>query len=155
MPQQPEYYISRSQFKTFRKHSDVIGLKCFNRFKRLGYTLWENPETYLGWWITKRKNGKIGTIHFSLENEIDLKFILRLDQTLTKSKMLPNDSYFLRNDLIYFELFIGLDKNIRIFNEMFRLGFYLVNAKSNNYPFRSGFRFSIDHYDKNSNKWRY
>ena len=63
--------------------------------------------------------------------------------------------YSKENNLTYFELFVGLDKNIRIFNEMFRLGFYIVNAKSNNYPFRSEFRFSIDHYNKTTNKWRY
>jgi hypothetical protein len=63
--------------------------------------------------------------------------------------------YSKENDLLYLELFAGIDKNIRIFNEMFRVGVYFIGAKTNNYPFRYGFRFSVDQYDRQANKWRY
>ncbi len=59
------------------------------------------------------------------------------------------------NNLIYFEAYAGLEKNIRIFKEMFRLGFYFVEGKTNSYPFSSGFRISIDVYDRVRNEWRY
>ncbi len=59
------------------------------------------------------------------------------------------------NDLTYFEAYVGVEKNVRIFKEMFRFGFYFVEGKTNNYPFSSGFRLSIDHYDALRNQWGY
>ena len=59
------------------------------------------------------------------------------------------------NSLVYFEGYVGLEKNIRIFKEMFRLGIYFVDGKTNNFPNTTGFRIAIDNYDRVRNKWRY
>ena len=59
------------------------------------------------------------------------------------------------NNLFYFEVYAGIEKNIRLFNETFRIGFYFAEGKTNNYPFRTDFKISIDKYDKVENKWRY
>jgi hypothetical protein len=59
------------------------------------------------------------------------------------------------NNLTYFEVYAGIEKNVRIFKEMFRFGFWFVESKTNNYPFSSGFRFSIDVYDRVRNAWTY
>ena len=81
-------------------------------------------------------------------NKIPFVKFLRMSETSGAGFL-----YSKENNLVYFEVLVGIEKSIRIFDEMFRLGFYFVNAKSNEYPFRSGFRFSIDRYDKQTNKW--
>lgn len=63
--------------------------------------------------------------------------------------------YSKENNLVYFEAYAGLEKSIRIFKEMFRIGFFFVEGKTNNYPFSSGFRISIDVYDRVRNEWTY
>ena len=59
------------------------------------------------------------------------------------------------NNLFYFEAYVGLEKSIRIFKEMIRIGVFFVEGKTNNYPFSSGFRISIDVYDRVRNEWTY
>ena len=63
--------------------------------------------------------------------------------------------YSKENNLVYFEAYAGIEKNFRIFKQMFRIGLYFVEGKTNNYPFRSGIRISIDVYDRFNNKWTY
>lgn len=59
------------------------------------------------------------------------------------------------NDLLYFEAYVGIEKSIRVFREMIRIGVFFVEGKTNNYPFSSGVRFSIDVYDRVRNEWTY
>ncbi len=59
------------------------------------------------------------------------------------------------NNLLYFEAYAGLEKNVRIFNETFRFGIYIAEGKTNDLPFRTDFRISIDKYNKMENKWGY
>lgn len=59
------------------------------------------------------------------------------------------------NNLLYFEVYVGVEKNIRLFKQMIRLGVFFVEGKTNNYPFSSGVRFSIDVYDRVRNEWNF
>lgn len=59
------------------------------------------------------------------------------------------------NDLMYVEVYAGMERSIRLFREIFRLGIYAVAGKTNHFLYNTGFRISIDQYDKLSNKWNY
>ena len=141
-----QFYNEKSVKSVDNKYQQLVGFPFFanplQAFQVLEKSYITNNRYYSGHYY-HRLNGAI-------INKIPFIKYLRMSETAGGGFL-----YSKENNLTYFELFVGLDKNIRIFNEMFRLGFYIVNAKSNNYPFRSEFRFSIDHYNKTTNKWRY
>lgn len=61
--------------------------------------------------------------------------------------------YLPERNLKYFEAFVGLEKIIRIWNERFKIGYYVVvsAANKNNNPFQ--FKVGFDQYNKRKNSW--
>lgn len=55
----------------------------------------------------------------------------------------------------YFEGFVGLEKVIRLWKERFKIGVFFVASQSNLFPLTTQFKFTIEYFDKNSNKWAY
>ncbi len=55
----------------------------------------------------------------------------------------------------YFEGFVGLEKVIRLWRERFKIGVFFVASQSNLFPLTTQFKFTIEYFDKNSNKWNY
>jgi Family of unknown function (DUF5686)/CarboxypepD_reg-like domain len=61
--------------------------------------------------------------------------------------------YSKERNLIYGELFIGLEKQIRILGEMYRLGAFMVTSQANNYTNPIQWKFGVRHYDAYRNRW--
>jgi hypothetical protein len=61
--------------------------------------------------------------------------------------------YLPERNLKYLEAFVGLEKIIRIWNERFKIGYYVVvsAANKNNNPFQ--FKVGFDQYNKRKNSW--
>jgi hypothetical protein len=55
----------------------------------------------------------------------------------------------------YIEGFVGIEKVIRLWNERFKIGVFVVGAKSNLYNYLPQFKFTIETYDKVGNRWPY
>jgi hypothetical protein len=56
-------------------------------------------------------------------------------------------------NLRYVEFFAGLDKQVRLFGESFRIGIYAVSSFANQFQNPLQWKFGIKHYDKFSNRW--
>lgn len=63
--------------------------------------------------------------------------------------------YTHERNLTYFEGFVGIEKVIRLWNERIKIGVFVVGAKSNLYNYLPQFKFTIETYDKVTNKWPY
>jgi hypothetical protein len=59
------------------------------------------------------------------------------------------------NDLRYIEAFVGLEKVIKILEERFRLGVYLVGAQSNRFEAPLRLKFSIEYFNRQDNTWMF
>lgn len=86
----------------------------------------------------------------ALINKIPYMKYLKLSESAGGSFL-----YSEENNLVYFEAYVGIEKSVRIFKEMVRFGVFFVEGKTNNYPFTSGVRFSIDVYNRGRNEWTY
>lgn len=58
-------------------------------------------------------------------------------------------------NFIHQELIAGIERNFRIGRQRFRLGAYYVVSESNQSPFDSGFKFSIEFFNSRENKWNF
>lgn len=63
--------------------------------------------------------------------------------------------YTKERNMQYVEAFVGIEKIIRLWNERFKIGVFFVGAQSNLYSYSPQFKFTIENYDKVSNKWPY
>jgi len=59
------------------------------------------------------------------------------------------------NDLRYVEAFVGLEKVIKILEERFRVGVYLVGAQSNRFETPLRLKFSIEYFNRQDNTWMF
>jgi len=59
------------------------------------------------------------------------------------------------NKLRYFEAFAGLERSIKLFNQQIRLGFYLVGAQSNRFDVPLRLKFSLEFYNRETNRWSF
>ena len=55
----------------------------------------------------------------------------------------------------YSELYFGINRIFKIGRERLRLGVYYVLAQSNDFGIRSGLKFSIEPYNRNTNTWSF
>jgi len=53
------------------------------------------------------------------------------------------------------EVFIGLERPVKIFKQLFKFGGYFVLADSNHSTISTGFKFGIDFFNSFTNKWSY
>jgi hypothetical protein len=63
--------------------------------------------------------------------------------------------YTHERNFTYVEAFVGIEKVIRLWNERFKIGVFVVGAKSNLYNYLPQFKFTVETYDKVRNKWPY
>jgi Family of unknown function (DUF5686)/CarboxypepD_reg-like domain len=61
--------------------------------------------------------------------------------------------YSKERNLFYGEIYIGLEKQMRVFGELFRLGGYFVSSYANTYSNPVQWKIGIRHYDVYRNKW--
>jgi hypothetical protein len=61
--------------------------------------------------------------------------------------------YSKERNLIYGEAYVGLEKQIKLFGELFRFGGYFVTSYANNYSNPVQWKIGIRHYDVYRNKW--
>lgn len=53
------------------------------------------------------------------------------------------------------EIFFGLERIFRIWNDRFRLGVYYALSESNKYKPNHGIKFSLEYYNKRTNRWNF
>ena len=63
--------------------------------------------------------------------------------------------YTRERNMKYAEVFIGLEKVVKVWKERFKIGFFYVMAASNQYSYTPQFKFTIEGYDARSNKFSY
>lgn len=59
------------------------------------------------------------------------------------------------NNLQYAEAFVGIEKIVKILEERFRVGVYLVGAQSNRFEAPLRFKFSIEYFNRQDNTWMF
>jgi hypothetical protein len=59
------------------------------------------------------------------------------------------------NNFFHQELFLGIERDFRIYRQRFRIGAYYVVSESNQMPFNTGFKFSIEFFNNRENKWNF
>ncbi len=59
------------------------------------------------------------------------------------------------NNFFHQELFVGIERDFRIYRQRFRIGAYYVVSESNQMPFNTGFKFSIEFFNNRENKWNF
>ncbi len=63
--------------------------------------------------------------------------------------------YTKERNMKYAEVFVGLEKVVKVWKERFKIGFFYVMAASNNYSYSPQFKFTIEGYDARTNKFSY
>ena len=53
------------------------------------------------------------------------------------------------------EVFFGLERVFRVWNDRFRLGVYYALSESNKYKPNHGIKFSVEYYNKRTNRWNF
>jgi hypothetical protein len=63
--------------------------------------------------------------------------------------------YTKERNMKYAEVFVGLEKVVKVWKERFKIGFFYVMAASNQYSYTPQFKFTIEGYDARTNKFSY
>lgn len=63
--------------------------------------------------------------------------------------------YSPENNLKYIEAFVGIEKVIKLLEERFRLGVYLIGAQSNRFEAPLRIKFSIEYFNRQDNTWMF
>lgn len=58
-------------------------------------------------------------------------------------------------NLRYGEMFIGIEKIVRLWKERLRIGLFMVMAQSNSFRYPTQFKFTIEFYNNTTNEWPY
>lgn len=148
-----KYRITSGEF--FNKHS--VKAVDYKYQPLLGFPFFGNPlRVFQGLEKSYSILDRFYTGHYfhrfngAIINKIPFVKFLHLSETGGAGVL-----YSKENNLFYYEAYVGLEKHVRIFSDMFRIGAYFVSSKTNGFPYRAGIRFSIDKYDKAENKWSY
>jgi hypothetical protein len=87
----------------------------------------------------------------SIVNKIPFLKILKLTERAGANFLYAPE----RQNMFFYEGFIGIDKAIRIFNERYKVGCYFTAGYSNIFEKpRFGFKINFQGYDRNNNVWR-
>ncbi len=63
--------------------------------------------------------------------------------------------YTKERNMKYAEVFVGLEKVVKIWKDRFKIGLFYVAAASNHYSYAPQFKFTIEGYDSRTNKFNY
>ena len=75
---------------------------------------------------------------------------LKLEESIGGSLLyLPNSSF------LQTEVYVGIERKVRIRKQIMKFGIYLVNANSTHFKHNYGIKFGINGFDNFSQKWSY
>jgi hypothetical protein len=87
----------------------------------------------------------------SIVNKIPFLKILKLTERAGANFLYAPE----RQNMFFYEGFIGIDKAIRILREPYKIGYYFTAGYSNIFEKpRFGFKINIQGFDRNNNVWR-